>query len=384
MPEIKNLKKAGARILKGLKKKERIIIYADSDLDGIASAIILKEAIKNLGGEIAAVYFPDREKEGYGITQKGLNALKKFAPALFIALDCGVGNFKELKKAKEMGFEAVIIDHHEILDKLPEASIIVDPKQKGDKYPFKELATAGLAFKLAEFLLKDKMRGHLREDLVQLTAMATIADMMPRKEDNEVFITEGINYLETSWRPGIKVLLAYVDGESSLMDKIYKINAYLNIRDEESRLPAAYRLLTASNEEEARELAQFVVEKFKVKKQKIKEIVDEVKMVINSKRNPEPLIFEGSSTWELVLLGVAASRLSKEYNKPVFLYKKGEKESYGSVRCPEGVNSVEAMKKFAKKLNTFGGHPQASGFRIKNKYLDEFKEFLMDYFSEKK
>lgn len=382
MAEIKNLKKAAGRLLKAAKKKEKIVIYSDSDLDGVASAIILKDAIKNIGGNVAEIYFPDREFEGYGITKDSLKSLKEIAPAILISLDCGIGSFDEVDMAKKMGFEVIIVDHHEVLDKLPKADIIVDPKQKGDKYPFKQLANGGLVFKLAELLLKNKINDNLRQDFMLLSAMATIADMMPRQDDNELIITEGITYLEASWRPGIKALLESVDSSLNLMDKIYKINSYLNIRDIENKLPASFRLLTASDELEAKQLAQKLIEKIDEKKRRVKDIVDEVKSMVSIKGVSEPMIFEGNSSWELVLLGIAASLLVKEYKKPVFLYKRMQSESHGSVRAPEGVNSVEAMKRFAKKLITYGGHPPASGFRIKNKYLQEFKESLINYFEK--
>ena len=180
---IKNLKKAAGRILKAIENSERVILYGDGDLDGVSSVIILKETIKTLGGKISSVYFPDRETEGYGITKKALDFLKKFSPALLIALDCGIGNFKEIKEAKKLGFFVIVIDHHKVLDRLPKADIIVDPKQKGDKYLFKELAAVGITFKLSELLLGEKMTESLRKNFLELVALATIADMMPKVDD---------------------------------------------------------------------------------------------------------------------------------------------------------------------------------------------------------
>src|SRR3989344_359787 len=189
--EIKNLKKAAERITTAVKNKENIILYGDADLDGAASVIIFKEALKNLGAEPSAVYFPDRETEGYGITPKGLDYLKKFSPALLVAFDLGIGNFEEVKTAKKLGLEVIIIDHHEILDKLPSASIIVNPKQKGDRWPFKEFAASGLSFKLAELILAEKFSDSLRNNFLELAALATIADMMPKKDENALIISEG-------------------------------------------------------------------------------------------------------------------------------------------------------------------------------------------------
>ena len=379
--EIKNLKKVANRILKAIKSKERIIIYGDADLDGVSSVIILKEAIENSGGKITAVYFPDRENEGYGINEKALYYFKKYTPALFLALDCGIGNFREVKLAKKLGFEVIIIDHHEILDKLPDASIIVDPKQKGDKYPFKQFAAVGIIFRLAKLVLGKQMTESLRKNFLELVAMATIADMMPRISENETMIKEGLDSLKISRRSGIQALLELEPFKSlTLFQQVNKINSLLNIRDVQEQLPAGFRLLTASSKEKAENLAKILLQKGLQKRKRIKEITAEVEKRI-SKKSIEPIIFEGSSDWELILLGIVASIISQKYQKPVFLCKKDKTESQGSIRASAGFNVVEAMKTCPKYLITYGGHPQAAGFRIKNEDLKKFKECLIDYFT---
>lgn len=387
--EIKNLKKAAQRILKAIKNKERIILYGDADLDGAASVIILKETIKNLGGSIAAIYFPDREIEGYGVTKTALKILKKFAPALFLTLDCGISNFKEIKLAKKLGFEIIIIDHHEVLDKLPDASIVVSPKQKGDKYPFKEFANSGLVFKLSQTLLKEKLNESLRKNFLELVAISTIADMMPEEEENKTMIREGLSSLENSWRPGIRVLLSHQDNLYSnwdrenyfLRQKVSKIISLLNIRDVQNRLPASFRILTTPSFEEAKEMVAHLSKKILFRKQRIIEITEQVKEKIFSEKE-ENIIFIGDSSWELILLGPVASTIFQQYEKPTFLYKKGKTESQGTVRSPGGINSVNLLKKCKKYLLAYGGHPRASGFRLKNKNLEKFKECLIKYFPE--
>ena len=148
MQKIKNIEKAAERIKKAVQNKERIILYGDSDLDGISSVVILEEAIKGLGGHVDCAFFPDRETDGYGINLKALDMLKDKVPALLITLDLGIGNIEEVDIANKMGFEVIIIDHHEVLFGVPNASIIVDPKQKDDDYPFKGLANVGIAYNL--------------------------------------------------------------------------------------------------------------------------------------------------------------------------------------------------------------------------------------------
>ncbi len=378
--EIKNLKKAADRILKAVKNKERIVIYGDADLDGVTSVIILKECLKNLGKEVAEIYFPDRENDGYGINEKGLFYLKKHSPGLFLALDCGIGNFKEIELAKKLGFKTVIIDHHEILDKLPKADIIVDPKQKGDKYPFKQFAAVGIVFRLTKLLLGKKMSESLRRDFLELAAIATIADMMPRTNDNEEIICQGLSSLRESWRPGIQALLGLENFQSlNLIQQVNKVNSLLNIRDVENGLPVSYRLLTIVDKKEAEKLARNLLEKGVVKKMRIQDIKEEIEEKILG-REKDPIIFEGSSDWELILLGIVASILSQKYQKPVFLHKKEKINSQGSVRAPAGFNTVEAMKSCSQYFLTFGGHPAASGFKIKNENLEKFKEFLINYY----
>lgn len=395
--EIKNLKKAAKRILSAIKKNERIILYGDADLDGVTSVIILKETIQNLStiyierGVSLFLYFPDREKEGYGITTRALKYLSKKVPALFIALDCGIGNFKEVKLANKIGFEVIIIDHHEVLDGLPEASIIIDPKQKGDKYPFKQLANVGIIFKLAELLLKKQMTESLRKTFLELVALATIADMMPRVNENKTMIEKGLSSLESSSRAGIQALLEVPSFKLfDLFQRVSKINSLLNVRDVQNQLPAAFRLLTVSEKNQAKKLAEKLLGKSFERREKRKEIIETVERSLakNSKtadtlsKPMESIIFEEDSSWELNLLGGAASILSQRYQRPVFLLKKGKTESQSSIRAPSRFNLVKALKSCSKYLITYGGHPQAAGFRIKNKNLGKFKECLIKYFSK--
>ncbi len=380
--EIKNLRKTASRILKAIKNKERIILYGDADLDGVASVIILKESIQSLGEEIAAIYFPDREAEGYGISETGLNFLRKLAPALFIAVDCGIGNFKEAKLAKNLGFEVIIIDHHQVLGKLPEASIIVDPKQKGDKYPFKELATTGIVFKLSELILSSKMTDALRKSFLELTALATIADMMPNEQENKTFIEQGLTSVENSWRPGLQAFFEIEPFESiaNLSQKVSKLVSILNIRDLHKGIPASFRLLTSSSKAESQKIIEKLLRKSEIKKEKINKIAEEIEWQLS--KESKDIVFIGSTEWEFDLISSLASIICNKYKKPTFIFKKGKKESQGAVRALSGVNSVCLMEKCSKYLLTFGGHPRASGFRIKNENLEKFKACLIKNIQE--
>jgi len=381
--EIKNLKKAVERIKKAVKNKEKIIIYGDADMDGISAVIILEEAIKTLGGEISTVYFPDREIEGYGLNEDALDYLKSHAPALLILLDCGIGNFTEIKSAKNLGFEVMIVDHHEPLKKLPVASIIVNPKQKGDKYPFKEFAAAGVVFRLIEVLLQEKLVPALRNNFLELTALATIADMMPQTDDNLEFIRDGLKSLENTARIALQAFWeidpVIKDNIKSFSQKIILACHAGNGKDHSNE---AYLLLVSRSLEEAEAAARYLLNKAFDRQLQIKEIVGEVeKKILQNKE--EIIIFEGDDSWPVLMLGPVASKICRTYQKPVFLYSQKNHSCHGAVRTPRGADGVKAMMKCSKNLETYGGHPQAAGFRVKEKDLAAFKECLIRYFKSK-
>ena len=383
MDEIANLKKAAKRIQKAAKAKEQIILYGDSDLDGVTAVLIAEQAIRSIGGNIVSFYFPDREKEGYGITKQALETFKGISPALLIAFDLGIGNVEEVKQAKEMGFEVIIVDHHVVPDVMPKADIIVDPKQPGDSYPFKEFAAAGLAFELAKRILGDAMSDSLRKSLVELAMLGTVADMMPREEDNIAIIEEGIDVIGESWRPGLQAFFempefAKIDGREARVEEIISV---LNAREVQNGLPGAFRLLVSTSKEDAEKIINLLIEELRKKREEVWNIVEEMRERID-KNLTDSVVLEGKESYDFYRLGSAASILIREYHKPVYLYKKMEKESIGSARAPKGYHTVKAMKNCENLLDTYGGHPPASGFRIKNENLEKFKECLQTYFSK--
>lgn len=377
---MKNLTKAANRILKAVGRKERIVLYGDSDPDGVSSVLIMEEAIKILGGRNPIVYFPDREREGYGINEKALKVLKKYAPALFITFDCGITNVKETEIAKKMGFEVIIVDHHEIPPRLPKA-LIVNPKQKGDRYPFKFFCGAGLAYKIAQKMLQAAKKSYNPEHFLELVALATIADQMPLEKDNKKLVAEGLAAFPYTKREGLKALLnltgfSPAEGAGSFRQKmlppltIWKASRHIN---------PLYSFLKERSSQRAKKRAKQLLEDAEEKKERMRRIFEEADS--RASFSQEPIIFEGSAFWPLIFTGAVASRLCAKYKKPVFLYKKAKGESPGGCRTPQGLDVVKAMAHCRKYLVTYGGHPQAGGFRAKNENLDELKICLTDYFT---
>lgn len=392
--KIKNIDKAAERIKKAVKNGEQIVIYGDSDLDGISSMVIVKETIDNLISLLPKekkesfpnVFSssPERKSEGYGLNEKALEFIKsKVKKGLIITLDCGITNFKEIEEAKKSGFSVVVIDHHNTIGGIPEAAeIVVDPKQESDDYPFKEYANAGLAFKLAEETLKEKMSPMLRDSFLELTALATISDMMTETGENEEWIKEGLDGIEFSQRPAIRAIFSILNPMdfSSKRDMILKINSALNSSAIENHIPKPFLFLIESDFEKAKEVAQELFEESHEKQRQTAMLTDELIEKISFKNNSS-VVFEGSHLWEPEHLGAVASRLCNYFDKPVFLYKKGEDLSRGTVRVPKGKNAVKAMETCKDLLVMFGGHPPAAGFTVRNENIDRFEECLKKYFN---
>jgi single-stranded-DNA-specific exonuclease len=378
--KIKDVDKAVARIKEAVKNNEKIVIYGDADVDGVSSVIITEEAIKAIGGKIERSYFPNYEKQRHGVNEDALNILKPLAPALLITVDLGISNNEEIEIAKKMGFDVVIIDHHDIIDKIPEATAIVDPKRPDDDYPFKFFAAAGLVFRVAEDLVEN-MSDSLREDLVSLAAIATITDMMPQEDENLEIIEEGLKYLDYNKRPGIKVFFESKKiGEGlSSQEVVGRISTLTNVRDVKGDYPAAYTMLSAKTQTEAEEFLEELIHKNEIRQDRINEGTFNLEERILNKPTEE-IIFEGDPSWDSSILSSIASRISAKFIKPTFLYPIGEDEIRGTMRCPRGINGVEALKSCDSLLIMYGGHPPAGGYRVKKENISKFKECLINHF----
>jgi single-stranded-DNA-specific exonuclease len=379
MQKIKNIEKAAERIKKAVQNKERIILYGDSDLDGISSVVILEEAIKNLGGHVDCSFFPDRENDGYGINLKALDMLKEKAPALLITLDLGIGNITEIDVANKMGFEVIIIDHHEPLAGSPKASIIVDPKQEDDDYPFKGLANVGVTYNLCMELIGNGISENLKNSFLELAALGTISDMVPQVEQNQEIIEQGLRSLKNTFRPALRAFLNILGNGEVFEGALPKIISGLNAAESVKFENESYLLLTSSSALQCKEMVEVLLNKNKYKQTLVKNITQEIERRISQKPD-EPVIFEGDPSWKLTLAGSVASIICNKYEKPAFIFKKMDSESCGSVRNPKGTNSVDAMKSCDSFLMTYGGHAQASGFRVKNEHLNKFKDCLNNFF----
>ncbi|MBU1046062.1 DHH family phosphoesterase [Patescibacteria group bacterium] len=386
----KGTQEVAQRVLRAAEKGEKVIIFGDADLDGIASVVVLQELFELLNplysqNKNIKVYFPNREEEGHGISAQVLHLFAKEAPVLFFAVDCGIANVKEIKKAKKMGFETVIIDHHPPLEKVAKPDFLIDPKQQGETYPFTDFAAVGLVYKVAEWALsKTNHPEYAKEKLLELTALATLSDLMPLKDDNRELVDRGINALLTTQRPGLLALieLGEVDLQTDV-DIFQKIIAPLNSAKLKDNIAESYLLLRETSLKEAKALAQRLIKQNREKKAIIQQTLEELIQKIEKEKKESLMIFEISDYWPVPALGVIASKLVQLYKKPIFLFKKGEQESVCSARLPYDLDGVDALIKCKKFLETYGGHAPACGCRVKNINLPKLEKCLEKYFSKR-
>jgi len=262
---------------------------------------------------------------------------------------------------------------------VPKASIIVDPKQTDDPYPFKGLANVGVTFNLCIELLSDKISKNLKNSFLELAALGTIADMVPQVEQNQEIIEQGLRSLKNTFRPALRAFLDNLGDGKVFEESLPKIISALNSAESVNFENESYALLTSSDNRKCKELVEELLSRNQFKQQQVKNIIQEIERRISQKPD-EQIIFEGDPSWKLTLAGPVASTICGKYEKPAFIFKKMDKESCGSVRNPKGTNSVDAMKECDAFLMTYGGHAQASGFRIKNEHLERFKDCLNDFF----
>jgi single-stranded-DNA-specific exonuclease len=308
--------------------------------------------------------------------------LKDKAPALLITLDLGIGNITEVDVANKLGFEVIIIDHHEPLAGIPKASIIVDPKQRDDDYSFKGLANVGITYNLCIEMLSDNISVNLKNSFLEMAALGTISDMVPQIEQNQEIIEQGLRSLRNTFRPALKAFLSALGSGVVFEGSLPKIISALNAAESVNFINETYLLLISPDQERCNEMVQILFDKNKYKQTQVKNITQEVERRISQKPD-SAIIFEGDPSWKLTLAGSVASIICNKFEKPVFIYKKMDKESCGSVRNPKGTNSVDAMKECDSFLITYGGHAQASGFRVKNEYLQKFESCLDNFFKRK-
>jgi single-stranded-DNA-specific exonuclease len=390
-----NILEAVKRLKKAIEKKETILVFGDYDADGVISSVLIYNFLKKIGLEVE-IYIPDRFEEGYDIN---LNFLKKIAKekkySLIICVDCGTNcvDVREFILSDKCSIEIIACDHHEQCEKNEIKQsykyIIVNPKLEGSEYPFKYLSGAGVTFKLIIALLrqlnekiKEKFEKNYLSSLLDLVAIATIADIMPLIDENRIIVKNGLKLIKDTKNSGLKRLVEIVlnnKNEISVHDVGFIIAPRLNAAGRIKNAMNSVNLLrddAGSFEDIITELDSFNRSRQSIQEKIFTEILEsnDFEAIVKEKK----FFIEKSPDWNEGVLGVVASDIIKKFNIPVILFKEIEGNKLkGSGRSIEKFDLYSNLKKLEKYFIKFGGHKLACGITMKSEYFEEFREQMM-------
>lgn len=384
-----DMEKAIERIRIANENKEKIAIFGDYDADGITSSAIMKAAFDDLGVE-SFVYIPDKKSEGYSMNSAAVEMFHQQGAKLIITVDCGITSIAEVQRAKELGMDVIITDHHHVPEQVPGSLAIINPHASGCQYPFQELAGVGVAFKVVQAIYKKLMPEKIEQTkwMLDLVAIGTIADCVALIGENRLFVKYGLIVLSKTRRTGLKELFTVghiLIDEHNLPDT-KKVSFYIapriNAAGRINHANLAYNLVVENDVALARDYA-LELESNNTQRQKMTEaVVQEVKISAENMYKDKKFIFAIGEHFPIGVVGLVAGKIAQKFNKPTAIFQKDEKESKGSFRSIPQINIIETLGKCQDLLIRFGGHSQAAGATVANDKLEEFYERMNMLISE--
>jgi single-stranded-DNA-specific exonuclease len=378
-----DISQAVSRIYKAVLAREKIAVYGDFDVDGVTAIVILVEGLSRLGAEVIP-YIPDRVREGHGVKVPALEKLHAQGINLVVTVDCGVTDIKEVRQAQDMGMDMIITDHHMPLTSLPPAVAVVDPKRKDSVYPFRDLAGAGVAFKLLQALFHKDSREKWLGRLLDLVVLATVTDLVAVLGENRYLVKEGLKELNSSSRVGIQEMVKSAGlkpGELDCGDISWVLGPRLNAASRMDHASTSYQLLTTRSSEEARLLALELEGKNAERQKLTQEVLSRAKEKLSPKLHL-PLLIDGDEGYSVGVIGLVAGKLVDEFYKPVVIVSLGPESCQGSCRSIAEFDVVSALAECHDLLVAFGGHPAAAGFTVARHNLARLEEKLVQLATE--
>jgi single-stranded-DNA-specific exonuclease len=371
--------KAARRIEAALIKGEKITIYGDYDVDGVTSTALLCLYLTELGASVMG-YIPDRFDEGYGLNKDALSSLHTKGTDLVITVDCGIRSHQEVEFAKELGMDIIISDHHHPGDTIPNALSVIDPKQKGDQYPEKNLAGVGIAYKLAAALdIQLENQKKLAENFLDLVALGTIADLAPLSGENRYLVRKGLEQLRHTQRQGLMSLMGVSGVHPSRItatDIGFALGPRLNAAGRLEHAQSSLDLLMTHDIFQAGRLAQQLEMQNRERQKITREIQTKAEDLALAPDPNAMLLFAIDPEFNPGVVGLAASRLTEKYYRPSIVGNKGPEFTRASCRSITEFHITEALDECEDLLEYHGGHAAAAGFTVKNENIAELSEQL--------
>lgn len=382
-----DMDKAIERIRQAVDGDETIVVYGDFDADGVTATVLLVEALRGIGLHKRQVvpYIPDRVNEGYGLNLEALEAIRGRGASLVISVDCGIRSRKEVRRAEDIGLDMIITDHHSLGVELPPAKAVINPKRTDSSYPEQMLAGVGISYKLAQAIRTSfpDRAAFDDEDLLDLVALGTVADLVPLLGENRVLVADGLEVIRQCKRPGIEALVqvsGLTPGNLTSESIAFGLGPRINAAGRLSHAYDAARLLAARERQAAHRYAKELNRLNRERQQITVKLYEKAEELINAE---DMVLFAADTDFIAGVVGLVASRLADQYYRPAIVIEQGQEESRGSCRSIPGFHITEALDEVEDLLERHGGHAQAAGFTIQNENLEEFQIRLNEYASGK-
>ena len=376
---MKSMAEVKARLEKAIHDKEKILIHGDYDVDGITGVAVLARTLDELGGKYTT-FLPERERDGYGVSEAAIHKAREDGVGLIVTVDCGITAKKEIEIARSHGMDVIVIDHHRVpAEGLPDTHLILNPLQDDCSYPFKELSAAGLAFKLSQAMTGEAAKEHL-----DLVALSTISDIAPLVGENRILVKSGLVLLSERKNIGIRALAEVAKMKAARVDVGHVgfiLGPRLNAAGRMSSADTALQLLLTQVPREAESLAKILdaenKDRQRSERETTQEAIRKVERTVNFNRE-RVLVIDGAG-WHRGVIGIAASRLVEKYERPAIVISVEEGVGRGSGRSIKIFHLYNALQSCETVLEEFGGHAQAAGLTVLEKNIPALREKINDF-----
>lgn len=383
---LKGMSEAVTRLRLAIRSNEPIAVYGDYDVDGVSATALLVPLLDSLGARVMP-YIPSRMEEGYGLNVGALQQLAQQGIKLVVTVDCGARSLIEAEAASRLGMDLIITDHHTPGDRLPRAIAVIDPRREDDSYPFKQLAGVGLAFKLAQALLRTEKQVPVRagsdlpkeDDWLDLVALGTIADLAPLVGESRTLVCRGLAELRQARRPGIAAMLA----EAAVLPQ--NVDAYvigfvlgprLNAAGRLESAFASYELLTTCSQERACALADQLGAQNRERQKLMLQGVEKARQEVTALGDQRIYVLADES-YLVGLAGLVASRITEEFHRPSVVIALEPGVSRGSARSISAFHITKSLDECSGLMERHGGHAAAAGLTIRNENIPTLRSELL-------
>lgn len=383
---LRDMDRAVERTLRAMSSSEPVCIYGDYDADGMTAAALLVRFFREVG-VAARAFLPHRQRDGYGLNGERLADLRREGVRLFIAVDCGTRSNDEARTLREAGADLVVLDHHQPGPTLPDVAALVNPHRLDCPFPFKHLASVGIAFYFAGAVRRALIRaGRLDEGdvdlrpLLDVVAIGTIADVVPLTDDNRILVHAGLRRIETSPSPGVAALRAVAgvaDRPVTAGSIGYQIAPRLNAIGRLGDPTVAFDLLVARDAEEATRLAAILDRENEARRRIEAEVLEEVmRQVIERDGLAHRILIASGHGWHPGVVGIVAARLVEFFHRPAVVIGVSDGEGRGSCRSVPGFDIGRAVSSLQDLVVRAGGHALAAGLTVEEGRLEDFTAAL--------